>query len=113
MALPRSRGAFMNRWGAIFSKRGGIRYRKEVALVWFEGRVYKTVGARRSSGALALQVRDSMIAGWRGTTTGSRGAFMNRWAPRRESYAVLSKRDGIRYWQEWCQPGLYAAFTNL
>ena len=59
------------------------------------------------------QVRDSIIISRRGATAASMGAFMNRLALRRERGAVLSKRDGIRHWQEGRQPGSYAAFTKL
>ena len=100
----------MNWWAAIFSERGE-NVPERGAPVRFEERVYETVGVRRSRDA--LQVRDSMITDRRGATTGSRGAFMNRWAPRRERGSVLSKRDGIRYWQEGRQSGSHAAFTNL
>ena len=47
---------------------------------------------------ISIIYRDSIIISRSGATTVSRGAFMNRWAPRRERGAVLSKRGGIRYW---------------
>ena len=89
------------------------------APVWLEGRVYETVGACRARGA--LQVRDGMLIGRRGATTGSRGAFMNRWAPAGQGapfYKVLAR--GVPAWLECCiyetvgrQPGPRGAFTNL
>ena len=90
-ALPRSRGTFMNRWGAIFSKRDDIRYLPaRGAPVWLEGRVYETVGACRARGA--LQVRDSMLTGRRGAATGSLGRLY-------ESVGALPG-EGHRYKQK-------------
>ena len=109
-SLLHSRGAFMNQRGVIFLQRDDIRYRQEGCQSGLRG-TFAKLGARRSRGV--LQVRDSPLIGRRGATTGSRGTFMNRWAPFRARGAVFSKRNGIRHWQEGHQPGWSATFTKL